>query len=283
MRWKNYDPLVIEHKALAMLRLQELVRVGYHYWTEGALAPGSLKAFLMRFRDTYQVHLDRNARHRRKREGFGNAELVLWRPEGAAKVHFWLLVSDGEHAARKLERLRDAREGGNRIVIDNYELLRLPRKGQAAASWTWRLTDEGVAGWEARLSKAIELVGRNDTELKQAFHSLYKSPGFSGVRKQVGHLVSYARGQWNRKRRANDRFPVVFPHGVPFTGTPPAELRAAGLRNDERGWHTLGFPAREVLPHLFYLRRMPIVGTPASALIKEAKQGSPEGKIAHSQ
>lgn len=194
----SYDPHVLTHKSALMQRLDDYVRQGYHLHTSGSLPLEKAAAFIRKIAPLYMVNAGKDERYRRKKAGLGNARLLLWQPEPPeGQLAWWLLVTDGEHPAHQLERLKDA-YGPNRLTCTGYELLQLTRKGQEAPSWTWRMSNETYDGWRTRIIQAVR--ARTDAPLRQAWLSLYRVPGFSGNRKQVGKLVALVRAEWARSR-----------------------------------------------------------------------------------
>jgi hypothetical protein len=134
----------------------------------GTVAVHKAPALAQKFRDYYRVDLDRNARYRRKRLGQANAELLLYSAADTNADLVWvLLVTNGLHPAHQAERLKDARERGQRLIVTGYELMRQPRHGSSAAAWTWRIEDEQVQTWRYRLKSLIR--SHSDAELQRAW------------------------------------------------------------------------------------------------------------------
>lgn len=116
---------VIRYKTLLMQRLLDAVRHGYHHYTSGQVPAEKALAFCQKFAERYDVALNRDQRAYRKRLGKGNARLVLADLAKSGVLHWFLLVSEGDHPARQQEPLRDALDSSTRIRVDDYELLRL--------------------------------------------------------------------------------------------------------------------------------------------------------------
>ena len=47
---------------------------------------------------------------------------------------------------------------------------------------------------------------RNPKSSSDAYYSLYHSPGFAGIRSQIGHLVKHWRGLWKRVKPKAEPF-----------------------------------------------------------------------------
>ena len=218
----TYNPLVFDRKSVFMQRIADHARAGYLHWTAGEIPIEKAAAFSRKFADFYLVGLTKDVRYKRKQLGLGNAVLLLWEGQGEFKsrIHFVLMVTSKLHPAHDSEQLQDVRL--NRIQVEGYELLELPRVGKDHPSWTWRMTKETYQKWEFRIEQVTK--SRNPKQASAAFYSLYKSPGFAGIRSQVGHLVKYWRVVWKRIKRSTEPFlppqTLYYVSRLPDRGTP---------------------------------------------------------------
>ena len=225
-----------------MQRIADYVRSGHHRWTSGEVPLDRAHALAQKFAALYRVDATRGQRQRMKRAGIGSAHLLLYarRPEAGAKprtILWFLLVSDGEHPAAHSETLRDAHAHGERIRLDGYELVQLPRKDSDVPAWTWRMTAERYQSWREKVVECARkpaLRAEHDITKK-----LYSVPGFAGIRSQVGFIVGLWRREWKRRRVASDAFPK--------------------------------------LPPLRYVQRLKSVGVRLSALTRDAARGADGG------
>lgn len=249
LRHSSFDPPILLRKSAYMQRIADHARGGYTRFTAGTVPVERAAALARKFRDLYLVDMSKHQRYRRKREGLGNAHLILWIGEhgAAGPIHFVLQVSgEGDHPARALERLRDATK--ERMEVTGYELVRVPRRprgrqaiGEAsgcvpaptsgALSWTWRINSDGYQRVRDRVRQAVRAP--DDLRLRQVWKSLHRSPGFGPVRDQVKKLLALAAAEWQRVKRG-----------------------------------PLPFPARFVR----YIDRRPSLALPLSAVIREAKR-----------
>lgn len=201
----HYDPAVFRHKTTLMQRTLDYVRLGYHWHISGSVPLARAPAFVRKFRDLYLVHLSADQRYRRKKQGLGNAVLLLWQaPEAPTAVTFILLVTDGDHPAHKLEQLKDAHHRNQHVTLTGYELVRLTKAGTENPVWTWRMTDASYEAWRLRIIRACRTEVQQPA--RQAWHSLYGTPGFSGARSQVGKLVALFRAEWKRSKGLDSVF-----------------------------------------------------------------------------
>jgi hypothetical protein len=154
---------------------------------------------------------DRNRRSRAKARGEGSAYLLLQEIE-AGRLLWVLLVSDGDHPAHRLERLRHALDPAQRLELFGYELVRMTKEGCDRPVWTWRMS---AGTYEALRTRVIDTVRRGDAHtVRQLIASLYRSAGFRGVRSQVGKTVALLRAEWKRRRgtEALPRLPRLLPY-----------------------------------------------------------------------
>ncbi|MRT01620.1 hypothetical protein GJQ57_23525 [Ralstonia pickettii] len=206
---------VIRYKTLLMQRLLDAVRHGYHHYTSGQVPAEKALAFCQKFAERYDVALNRDQRAYRKRLGKGNARLVLADLAKSGVLHWFLLVSEGDHPARQQEPLRDALDSSTRIRVDDYELLRLPRdrKHGGGVRLTWRMTNQRFDTWRAAM-RQLARSSRAEQEVPAVILSLFKTPGFSATRVQVGKLVAGLTGEWERAGR--DPAALVLPPALPY-------------------------------------------------------------------
>ncbi len=106
------------------------------------------------------------------------------------KVAWLLLVSPGDGAVTAEEKLASLLETP-RLVWLGYELIRLPKRGQA--SWTWRRTKQEMAELYDLLAE--QLNRRQTSAVAQTLLRISRQPGFSGVRQQSWQLLQFARSR----------------------------------------------------------------------------------------
>lgn len=207
---------VFTHRAAFMQRIADSVRAGYTHYTTGSLSVHKVADVARKFHDTYLVHLDAQARWRRKQQRLGNAVLyMLGRSDGSVE---WVLLvtapTAGDHPAHRLERLRDATT--HRLALLNrFELVRAPRAaaaylkpGHEAATarrppaqppLSWRYTADAH---DRMRSHAIALVRRRaDAQLDALIEFLAREPGFSLIRTAIAKCAVLVRAEWERAGR----------------------------------------------------------------------------------
>lgn len=197
--YQSTQPLVMTDKNVLMQRLCDCVGNGYPLWISGGAAENKVESLVSRFNLNYQILADRNERTRRKRAGLGNAKLLLWHDENAARVVWWMFVTPpdlGGHGAHALEKLHDMRER-ERVEFQGFELIKLPQKGQERERLTWRMNENKYAAWRESIIDNVR--SKNIFELKKMLYGLASSPGFSGIRSQSKKLVRLYKAEVKRK------------------------------------------------------------------------------------
>ena len=197
----SFNPIVLrDHQALQQ-RIADYVRTGHSRWTRGTVALNRARAMVQKFARLYAVDLDRNRRLRAKTRGEGNAVLLLAEASTSDDSLLWyLLVTAGEHPAHHLERLHDASVRDGRVRFADYELVHVTKPSVAHPVLTWRWTREAEDMWRERA--LAEARCGDELHVEQFLDALRRTPGFYGVRKQVGRVMGLFRREWRRRRGA---------------------------------------------------------------------------------
>ncbi|ASW04406.1 hypothetical protein CJU94_40395 (plasmid) [Paraburkholderia aromaticivorans] len=206
---------VIRYKTLLMQRLLDMVRHGYRHHASGVVSAERAQALCNKFQERYEVFLNMNQRAYRKGLGKANARLMLADLDRGDSLLWFLMVTDGEHAAHKLEKLKDALEQGERVHVTGYELLKLPHSKAAGGGvrLTWRMTTETERQWRFQIRSTVR-SRRADDLVAGLVRSLYQTPGFHTTRYQVGKLVAFLSAEWERSGRKVETLPL--PGALPY-------------------------------------------------------------------
>lgn len=202
------NPIIFKARTVAMQRIMDAICHGHIYWCSGTITIQRCAKLVSKFDINYQVLADRNAKARRKRAGLGNANLVLWLNDDV--IRWWLLVTppeSGDHAAHSTEKLRNALDRAGRIEIDGFELVSLPKpsgqpkngKSQATERLTWRMSQRKYEDWRIAIIDAVR--GASPHALHNLVYRLWSSPGFGGVRSQIGKLAALYNAEVKRVSR----------------------------------------------------------------------------------
>ncbi len=225
-RAQTPDPVIFTARNVLMQAILDAVVHGYTHHVSGGTPLPKLKHTIDVFALNYMAFADRHERARRKRHGLGNTRaLLLARGD---RVEWWLLATSpdaGKHPVHETDNLSDAHQPGQRIVIDGYEIVRVPKPGSSTSKLTWRMTDRKCQGLRDYIIETVR--SRSHSQMHKMLYQLYSTPGFAGIRSQVGKLVALYR----------------------------AEVKRSGIKDAPR-------PPR----HLHYLRRIPHAGVSAKEL-----------------
>lgn len=203
-----------------MQRLIDAVSNGYGHYCHGSVNIDRCANLVNKFNLNYHVLADRNERARRKRAGLGNAKLILWLQNEV--VYWWLMVTAqnaGDHSAHSIEILHDANSISGRIEVEGFELVRLPKKTPRkqtalatvkqpdkskaifSSKLTWRMNKHKYQAWRDSIIEGVRNTSAGALEL--LIYKLWSSPGFSGIRSQIGNLAALYKNEVKRASRRN--------------------------------------------------------------------------------
>jgi hypothetical protein len=197
---KKSDLFVYKSRNLLMQRIADHVVHGYPLYFTDTIPIERCAKLVRKFDLKYSILADRNMRARRKRNDLGNASMIPFHSDSV--IFWWIMVTElnaGGHPAHSEEKLRDARDKNDRIKIDGYELVQLPKKHGIGTKYTWRMTPETYQSWRDSIIHAVRTASPNT--LHNLLYRLWSCPGFSGVRSQVGHLVALYKAEVRRAGR----------------------------------------------------------------------------------
>ncbi len=201
--------MVFAHKVGTMQAIVTAITRGYGWHFGGMVAPAKAPRLAERFGELYLTGLTEDQRGHRRRRGQGNARLFMHPSYITPEVQWWVLLTEGEHPARKAEAkgLAPVGEPRRRVaMLGQFEALQTPREG-GPARWTWQMTRGFHDGLRGRFSELIR-HRRDDRELSQALRTLHRLPGFNGVRRQVIELRHQVEGEWKRVRGTGEACPL---------------------------------------------------------------------------
>lgn len=192
-------------KTLFMQRLQDAARFGYLYYTSGTLDdPNTVHRLTRKFAVTYDTDLSRSAVCRRRRAGEAATKFYVWeRQHLTPRYWFVLIATEGIGRVHTYEQLKDLRQ--DRLTLEGYELVHDGR------CWSWQMTRETLHAWRERIHTVAALPlprrrtaqdkqGVFDVDAEKILARLYAVPGFRLARRQVGQLVTFMKGEWQRLR-----------------------------------------------------------------------------------
>lgn len=189
--------LLYSSLSIVMQRIQDFVNLGYTRYVCGSTSVDKIEQVIALFEMNYQASISRYQRSKRTHMGLGNVHLVL-RLKGE-QVYWWLLATPpevGRHPIHETDTLKNALIVGERIEIDGFELVRLPKKGTDRTKLTWRMTTSTFDGFSQSVVDAVR--SRSYQSMQYVLYRLWSNPGFNGIRSQIGKLVVKYRAEVKR-------------------------------------------------------------------------------------
>lgn len=202
-----WNPNVFRYKTAVMQRLQQAAAHGYDRYVSGECRNERIQALADKFSTQYSVDANRGQRCWAQKNGRANAMLFLYPKRESTDWLWWLLVSPGEGVVVERERLQAVTGQRTRLSwLLDYEMTLHMRAGRSSPSVTWRMKRRLYDSWHTRIRSAIR-TRSTDVPAKQALVSLYRSPGFAGIRAQVWRLSQLFRREWIRTRKSTKTMP----------------------------------------------------------------------------
>jgi hypothetical protein len=206
------NSVTVLDSVVAMQRIADCVRRGAHWYCQGLVDPPKAVAFQAKLIARYGVNAHRNLRARARLRGEAGALLLFFEPlassnaqrgtsvlnEPRATIEWILLVEDGRNPAHVLENLQDALDRNTRIRLGGFTLSRRTRPGNPVPAWTWQMHSEARERWRLRVLRSARGDPREPPE--ELRRQLTLTPGFAGVRSDVGRLMSLLRKELHRRR-----------------------------------------------------------------------------------
>ena len=206
---KTPELFVFTKKTVYMQRISDVVRTDHGRYVSGQIQIEKLDNLYGKFCKFYNCHFDKLQASRYRKKGYASARFLAYSPEGdEGLVHWILLVSHGHFEfpeLGKLEKWRDALK--DKIEVTGYELVRLTKPTESKPVWTWRY----IKNREQELRDAIvsAIRHRQELALSQLINSVWRSPGFAGVREQVKKMADLIREEWKRSRGKTEPLPEI--------------------------------------------------------------------------
>lgn len=203
------DPFVFTKKTAFMQRLADLVRSGHCRYVSGTIPLGKVGHLATKFDRLYQPNLPRLQAHRRRAKGEATARLLFWYDENKPEQLTWILMATAGQlvAGDNLEKWADPTNPKSRIHLTGYELVRITKAEEPKPVWTWRYDKQRLADLRNEIVGAIRL--KHDHQLESLIATLWRSPGFSGIRDQVKGCGQLIRSEWKRCRSKADPMPDI--------------------------------------------------------------------------
>ena len=198
------NPFILTKKTVFMQRIADLVRNGHNLYVQGTIPLEKAGFLAAKFEQRFQVERNKLEASRARKRGEHSARLLFWLAEESEQVHWILLFCPGS-VIDETEKWRYALS--DRIQLTGYELVRLTKEGADHPVWTWRYTRTRHDELREAVVQAIRR--KRDDELRQLIHTLWRSPGFAGIRAQVKKFGDVIRAEWKRTRSNSETMPEI--------------------------------------------------------------------------
>lgn len=202
---------VFTRKAAFMQRIADLVRSGHTRYVHGEVPIERVQALHDKFARLYDINLSHLQASRMRKAGFATARLLFLFQEGQDRLDWILLTTPGPFVtgAEKFERWKNAldRDRDQRVQVTGYVLKRITKPEEPKPVWTWAYTAER----ERELREAIigAIRRKSDMELERLIYTIWRSPGFAGIRQQVKKFGQLIRAEWRRSRKESEQLPGI--------------------------------------------------------------------------
>jgi hypothetical protein len=220
----SLNPWIFTKKTVFMQRVADKVRGGSNLYIQGCCGIEKTAFVFQKFADRYAILASKSTQDRRRLSELNRYYWMAYFEPDTQLVHWLLLLSPGKNPDTT-----DAWKcpSAQRIKLTGYELVRLTRTGSAKPAWSWRYTRERHD--EIRNALASAIRGRRDLDLQQLVHSIWRSPGFSGVREQVKKMRLLITNEWQRSRSTAEVLPDIprligYVRRLPDVGEPWSEI-----------------------------------------------------------
>lgn len=200
---------IFVHKTGLMHAMSTAAAKGYCHHCTGIIRPENAVKFAERRRLLDFTDLTPVQRTRAKKAGQAGARLFMHPDYQQLGFHWWLMLTEGEHPARSREKIRDHTERQRLTVFNQFEAVRLPKDGEDAEPWTWRLTRQYFNNQKAAISEIVHRRGEGaPRELAAFMEAINRLPGFRGIREEVKALRGFLIAEWKRTKGRSSVPPI---------------------------------------------------------------------------
>jgi hypothetical protein len=198
-KWSPADPWIHVKKTSFMQRLSDRVRQGATFYVAGQTPLNRVSSLVQKLAQRWPLNLTPMQASRRAKAGHPTYFWIGWLDDDSQLVHWFVLHKPGTEPDRT-DLWKCALH--DRLTLTGYELVRHTRSGSKAPAWTWRYKKETMDSIRESLIFAIR--GRQDLRAEQLIHTLFRSPGFAGVREQVKKMRLLSIAEWKRSRSSTE-------------------------------------------------------------------------------
>ena len=181
--------------------IQKAAIAGHFFWISGDVPVEKLPNFIDKMEKAYQPNKTRQAAYYDRKNGKASAKLFVYAsPENERAFRYVLMLTEGEHLAHKLEKLKNLKNRAERVVYGDFHLVMKPNQKNGKPLFTWALKPDGLNRSKEDIRKTVR--SRNQGAIEHLIKHLGLMPGFSGVRLQKKELQSVLNGELKRNKIA---------------------------------------------------------------------------------
>ncbi|MGK5033200.1 hypothetical protein [Janthinobacterium sp. MDT1-19] len=196
MKKLSIDPFIITKKAVFMQRVSDLVGLGYDRYVFGQIPINKVGYFSAKLHLNYCAFDNKLTAHRQRKKGYASSRLLLYFPGGIQQCTWILLLTPGNWPTHHQGNEKWLNPTEKRIEFGGYELVRHIRAGNSESSWTWRYTSRQYD--DLRDSIVLSIRRHHTQHLETLIDTIWRSPGFGGVREQVKKFSDLIKAEWTR-------------------------------------------------------------------------------------
>lgn len=225
------NPFIFTKKTVFMQRVSDLARAGHVKYFLGQTPLEKVAFKVIALADRYPVNL-RKAAALEARKSKKSIYRWLGFFDEKTRLVYWVVMAWPGGDFDTQEKWSDALQ--DRLKVTGYELVRKTRAGAKTPSWTWQYTSTRMTEIREELIDSIRL--RQDVLVTQRIHSLYRSPGFAGIRDQVKKVKQLIDSEWKRIRATSEVRPNIpsvlgYVRRLPDVGLVWSELMKKGVED----------------------------------------------------
>lgn len=188
-----------------MQRIIDALNGGYSHWVKGEVPLARAAALVQKLQGRFPgLKRDRHFAHRQRVAGRPRHKLIVHINRSGAQAVFHLFTDLPRLEDR--EPWADAREKAGRVVLYQYQALRITKPNYSGPAWTWRIHPLKFAGyWE--FARAC-IRSKDGQPVHDMIRSAASWPGFAGVRLQKTQLEKRIEGEWRRSMPKGSELPA---------------------------------------------------------------------------
>lgn len=229
---------VFTSKSAYMQRIQDYVRTGHNWFTQGVIQSAKVPAFAEKMSAAHPVFHDKLKAFRARDKGEPTGRLMFWLPKSDSENVHWILLLHAERKDQldKAEKWSRADDRDSKVKLTGYELVRQTKPLETKPIWTWRYQVERYDDLRDALVLAIR--AKRDQDVKRQLDVIWGTMGFAGGRTQAKALAQIFKDEWKRHRMNENPPAVPAGHGYLqrkadvgiWLGVPPSRVAKAPSR-----------------------------------------------------